>query len=81
METKVNNMNIFERELGHLPPLPPRLIIAFRCRDCECMWTFGIENPISFKKFHDMNKQCLSCGKLDIEIDIIPIQPTPLSEE
>ncbi len=74
-------MNDFERQLGHLPPLPPRLIIAFRCLDCQCMWTFGVETAISFARFYEKNKECLSCGKQNIEIDVIPTPPIPIDLE
>ena len=73
--------DIFERELAGMPTLPPKTTIVFRCRDCECMWTFGIETPISFEKFYQKNKECLSCGKSNVEIDIIPITLPPLSQE
>jgi len=79
MEMKKSNPNAFEREMGELPPLPPRLTIAFRCRDCGCIWSFGIESPMSFERFYKDNKECKSCGKSNIEIQIIPIVPPPLS--
>ena len=78
---EMSDSNIFEREMAGMPPLPPRVTIAFRCKDCECIWTFGIETPISFERFYQKNKECLSCGKPNIEIDIIPIAPPPLSHE
>jgi len=68
-------MDVFERELGNLPPLPPRPAIAFRCRDCVCVWTFGIESPISFQRFYERNKTCPSCGNSNIEIEFIRIGP------
>lgn len=77
MAMKKNNPNAFEREMGELPPLPPRLTIAFRCRDCDCIWTVGIETPISLERFYDKNKECLSCGKSNIEIELIPSPPIP----
>jgi len=79
-EVKKNKMDAYERALPNLPSLPPPLRVAFRCRDCECTWTFGIENPISFEKFYEKNKECFSCGKSNIEIDIIPLPYPPLSE-
>lgn len=81
MEMNKNNPNTFEREMGELPPLPPRVTIAFRCRDCGCIWTFGIETPILFEMFYVKNKECLSCRKSSIEIDIIPLVPPSLSYE
>ena len=81
MEMKKNNPNAFEREMESLPPLPPRVTVAFRCRDCDCIWTFGIESPISFEIFYAKNKECYNCGKSNIEIDIIPVVPPPIQLE
>ena len=72
------NDNIFESEMAEMPIIPPRITIAFRCKDCDCIWTFGIETAISFQRFYEKNKECPKCDKANIEIDIItviPIQP------
>lgn len=73
--------DFFEKALEGLPILPPKTSIAFRCRDCECVWTFGIETPISFERFYQNNKECLSCGKDNIEIDIIRLALPPIDTE
>ena len=81
MEMKKGNPNAFEREMGELPPLPPKTTIAFRCRDCGCIWTYGIETPITLERFYQKHKNCDRCGKSNIEMEIIPIVPPPLSYE
>lgn len=78
---EMSDSNVFEREMAGMPILPPKTTIAFRCKDCECVWTFGIETPVLFERFYQKNIECLSCGKSNIEIDIIPIVPPPLSHE
>jgi hypothetical protein len=72
------NDNPFVNEMAGMPIIPPRITIAFRCKDCDCIWTFGIETAISFQRFYEKNKECPKCDKNNIEIDIIyatPIQP------
>lgn len=74
----MTDADFFDKALQGMPILPPKTSIAFRCRDCECVWTFGIETPISFERFYQHNKECLGCGKANIEIDIVPITLPPL---
>lgn len=77
----MSDSDVFERELQGMPILPPKASIAFRCKDCECVWTFGIESPILFERFYQNNKECLSCGRTNVEIDIIPIILPPLRQD
>lgn len=74
----MTDSDFFEKALQGMPVLPPKTSIAFRCRDCECVWTFGIETPIMFERFYQHNKECLSCGRTNIDIDIVPVTPPPL---
>ena len=79
METlEMSDSNVFEDALSGMPIIPPKTTIAFRCKDCECVWTFGIETPISFERFYQHNKECMSCGKSNVEIDIIPVALPPI---
>jgi hypothetical protein len=77
----MSDSDFFEKALQGMPILPPKTSIAFRCRDCECVWTFGIETPISFERFYQNNKECLSCGKTNIEIDIVSVTPPPIYQD
>ena len=63
--------DVFGREIAQMPVIPPRVTIAFRCKDCDCVWTFGVETAISFQRFYEKNKDCPKCDKANIEIDII----------
>ena len=74
----MSDSNVFEDALSNMPIIPPKTTIAFRCKDCECVWTFGIETPISFERFYQNNKECMSCGKTNVEIDIIPVTLPPI---
>ena len=74
----MTDSDFLEKALQGMPILPPKPSIAFRCRDCECVWTFGVETPVSFERFYQNNKKCLSCGNTNIEIDIVPTALRPL---
>jgi len=74
----MSDSNIYEDALRDMPTIPPKTTISFHCKDCECAWTFGIETPISFERFYQNNKECMSCGKTNVEIDIIPVTLPPI---
>ena len=63
--------NEFAEGIPNLPILPPKPTIAFRCRDCELVWTFGSEGPVVFERFYQKNRECPSCGNSNIEVDVI----------
>ena len=75
---EMSDSDVFEDALKGMPVIPPKTTIAFRCKDCECVWTFRIETPLSFERFHQNNKDCMSCGKTNVEIDIIPVTLPPI---
>jgi hypothetical protein len=74
----MGDLDVFKDALSGMPVLPPKTTIAFRCRDCDCVWTFGIETPISFEKFYQKNKECPNCDKANIEINIIALSSSPI---
>jgi hypothetical protein len=73
--------DISGRRSTNKQPLPPKLTIAFRCLDCGSTWTFSIENPASFERCYQNNRECLSCGSSNIEINPMPLTGTRADED
>ena len=68
------------RRLTGQPPLHSKVTMAFRCRDCGSTWTFNTENPVSFERWYQRNRECLFCGNSNVDIDFRPLTGTTPDE-